>query len=183
MAAITIQPAKVHLVGQQWGLGCNHLRSEKCLWKDPETGRYKTTYERTPLTEALPVNDAGVVETKIKIENMDLGNVRLVGIAKVRSPFADFELTRETSAVSIRVYKGEELEGNLSKSLIIGRIPLSTLVNFKSASTANSDALAPTEWQESSNNGQTWTMLQDMTGKRSISIRKTEVGKWLYRAK
>ncbi|OZT31929.1 hypothetical protein CH229_28335, partial [Salmonella enterica subsp. enterica serovar Heidelberg] len=76
------------------------------------------------LTEALPVNDAGVVETKIKIENMDLGNVRLVGIAKVRSPFADFELTRETSAVSIRVYKGEELEGNLSKSLIIGRIPL-----------------------------------------------------------
>nr|UGK56164.1 hypothetical protein [Escherichia coli] len=28
----------------------------------------KTTYERTPLTEALPVNDAGVVETKIKIE-------------------------------------------------------------------------------------------------------------------
>lgn len=140
--------------------------------KDPETGRYKTTYERTPLTEALPVNDAGVVETKIKIENMDLGNVRLVGIAKVRSPFADFELTRETSAVSIRVYKGEELEGNLSKSLIIGRIPLSTLVNFKSASTANSDALAPTEWQESSDNGQTWTMLQDMTGKRSISIRK-----------
>ncbi|EIL55803.1 hypothetical protein EC5411_25071, partial [Escherichia coli 541-1] len=138
---------------------------------------------RTPLTEALPVNDAGVVETKIKIENMDLGNVRLVGIAKVRSPFADFELTRETSAVSIRVYKGEELEGNLSKSLIIGRIPLSTLVNFKSASTANSDALAPTEWQESSDNGQTWTMLQDMTGKRSISIRKTEVGKWLYRAK
>lgn len=151
--------------------------------KDPETGRFKTTYERTPLTEALPVNDAGVVETKIKIENMDLGNVRLVGIAKVRSPFADFELTRETSAVSIRVYKGEELEGNLSKSLIIGRIPLSTLVNFKSANTANSDALAPTEWQESSDNGQTWAMLQDMTGKRSISIKKTEVGKWLYRAK
>lgn len=160
------------------------IYAQKSIYgKDPETGRFKTTYERTPLTEALPVNDAGVVETKIKIENMDLGNMRLVGIAKVRSPFADFELTRETSAVGIRVYKGEELEGNLSKSLIIGRIPLSTLVNFKSASTANSDALAPTEWQESSDNGQTWTMLSDMTGKRSISIRKTDVGKWLYRAK
>ncbi|MGV7963802.1 IncHI-type conjugal transfer protein RSP [Photorhabdus tasmaniensis] len=160
------------------------IYSQKSVYgKDPETGRYKTTYERTALTEALPVNDAGIVETKIKIENMDLGNMRLVGVAKVRSPFADFEMKRETSAVGIRVYKGEELEGNLSKSLIIGRIPLSTLVSFKSASTANSDSLAPTEWQESSDNGETWSMLTDMTGKRSVSIKKTEVGKWLYRAK
>ncbi|MCV5342359.1 hypothetical protein OFC87_36075, partial [Escherichia coli] len=30
---------------------------------------------------------------------------------------------------------------------------------------------------------QTWNMLSDMTGKRSVSIKKTEVGKWLYRAK
>ncbi|HIC4599577.1 TPA: IncHI-type conjugal transfer protein RSP [Salmonella enterica subsp. enterica serovar Schwarzengrund] len=160
------------------------IYSQKSVYgKDPETGRYKTTYERTALTEALPVNDAGIVETKIKIENMDLGNMRLVGVAKVRSPFSDFEMKRETSAVGIRIYKGEELEGNLSKSLIIGRIPLSTLVSFKSASTANSDALAPTEWQQSSDNGQTWNMLSDMTGKRSVSIKKTEVGKWLYRAK
>ena len=71
------------------------IYAQKSIYgKDPETGRFKTTYERTPLTEALPVNDAGVVETKIKIENMDLGNMRLVGIAKVRSPFADFELAQ-----------------------------------------------------------------------------------------
>lgn len=124
-------------------MGRHDILAKSVYGKDPETGRYKTTYERTALTEALPVNDAGIVETKIKIENMDLGNMRLVGVAKVRSPFSDFEMKRETSAVGIRIYKGEELEGNLSKSLIIGRIPLSTLVSFKSASTANSDALAP----------------------------------------
>ncbi|MFP1497972.1 hypothetical protein ACLB1Q_34525 [Escherichia coli] len=46
----------------------------------------------------MPVNDAGIVETKIKIENMDLGNMRLVGVAG-QSPFSDFEMKRETSAV------------------------------------------------------------------------------------
>lgn len=160
------------------------IYSQKSVYgKDPETGRFKTTYERYALTEALPVSDTGEVKTSIKIENMDLGNIRLVGVAQVRSPFPDFVMKRETSALSIRVYKGEELEGNLSKSQIIGRIPLSTLVSFKSASTANSDALAPTEWQTSSDNGATWTNLAEMTGKRSVSIKKTEVGKWLYRAK
>ncbi|RRB47205.1 hypothetical protein, partial [Escherichia coli] len=83
------------------------IYSQKSVYgKDPETGRYKTTYERTALTEALPVNDAGIVETKIKIENMDLGNMRLVGVDKVKSPFSDFEMKRETSAVGIRIYKG-----------------------------------------------------------------------------
>ncbi len=105
-------------------MGRHDILAKSVYGKDPETGRYKTTYERTALTEALPVNDAGIVETKIKIENMDLGNMRLVGVAKVRSPFSDFEMKRETSAVGIRIYKGEELEGNLSKSLIIGRIHL-----------------------------------------------------------
>ncbi|EBG2148463.1 hypothetical protein FIP36_17105 [Salmonella enterica] len=160
------------------------IYSQKSVYgKDPETGRYKTTYERTALTEAMPVNDAGEVKTSLKIENMDLGNMRLVAVAQVRSPFADFVMKRESSAIGIRIYKGEELEGKLSKSLIIGRIPLSTLVSFKTDSTANSDALAPTEWQSSSDNGATWNMITDMTGKRSVSINKTEVGKWLYRAK
>lgn len=160
------------------------IYSQKSVYgKDPVTGRYKTTYERTPLTGPLPVNDAGEVKTTIKIENMDLGNIRLVAVAQVRSPFADFVMKRESSAIGIRVYKGEELEGNLSKSLIIGRIPLSTLVSFKTKSTANADALAPTEWQSSADNGETWQSLEDMKAKRSVNIRKTVVGKWLYRAK
>lgn len=160
------------------------IYSQKSVYgRDPVTGRYKTTYERTPLTNALPVNDDGEVKTSIKIENMDLGNIRLVAVAQVRSPFSDFVMKRESSAIGIRVYKGEELEGDLSKSLIIGRVPLSTLVSFKTKSTANADALAPTEWQSSADNGATWQTLEDMKGKRSVNIRKTEVGKWLYRAK
>lgn len=99
-------------------MGRHDILSKSVYGKDPETGRYKTTYERTALTEALPVNDAGIVETKIKIENMDLGNMRLVGVAKVRSPFSDFEMKRETSAVGIRIYKGEELEVTCRKALL-----------------------------------------------------------------
>ncbi len=56
-------------------MGRHDILAKSVYGKDPETGRYKTTYERTALTEALPVNDAGIVETKIKIENMDLGNM------------------------------------------------------------------------------------------------------------
>ncbi|MFM9587753.1 hypothetical protein, partial [Streptomyces caniscabiei] len=75
------------------------------------------------LTKALPVDDAGQVSTNIDIEGMDLGNTRLVAVAQVRSPFDDFVMKRESGTVSIRVYKGEALEGGLSKSQIIGRIP------------------------------------------------------------
>ncbi len=101
------------------------IYSQKSVYgKDPETGRYKTTYERTALTEALPVNDAGIVETKIKIENMDLGNMRLVGVARVRLPFSDFEMKRETSAVGIRIYKGEELRVTCRKALLSEGSPL-----------------------------------------------------------
>lgn len=158
--------------------------SQKSIYGiDPVSGRYKTTYERKALTKALPVDDAGQVSTNIDIEGMDLGNTRLVAVAQVRSPFDDFVMKRESGTVSIRVYKGEALEGGLSKSQIIGRIPLSTIVSFKTKSTADSDALAPTQWQTSADNGQTWTTLSEMEGKRSVTIKKTEVGKWLYRAK
>ncbi|NRN29029.1 hypothetical protein [Photorhabdus heterorhabditis] len=150
---------------------------------DHETGRYKTTYERTALTKPLPVNDEGIVTTKIDIKGLDLGNHRLIAVAQVRSPFEDFVMKRESSAVSIRVYNGKELEGGLSKGQIIGRIPLSTVVSFKTKSTADADALSPTEWQTSENNGTTWTKLTEMDGRRSVTIKKTTVGKWLYRAK
>lgn len=93
------------------------------------------------------------------------------------------KLQRETSTTSIRVYKGADLEGGLSKSLIVGRVPLSAMVSFRTKSTDDYDSLSPTEWQISSNNGSTWSTLEDMTGLRSVSIKQKEVGKWLYRAK
>lgn len=160
------------------------IYAQKSIYaKDPVSGRFKTTYERTALTKALPVQDDGTVSTTIDIEGLELGNHRLVAVAQVRSPFADFVMKRESSSVSIRVFKGEELEGGLSKSQIIGRIPLSTIVSFKTKSTADADAISPTEWQTSEDNGQTWTTLTEMKGKRSVTIKKTSVGKWLYRAK
>ncbi|MDR8241495.1 hypothetical protein FPK82_24920, partial [Acinetobacter baumannii] len=79
--------------------------------------------------------------------------------------------------------KGADLEGGLSKSLIVGRVPLSAMVSFRTKSTDDYDSLSPTEWQISSNNGSTWNTIEDMTGLRSVSIKQKEVGKWLYRAK
>lgn len=36
------------------------IYSQKSVYgKDPETGRFKTTYERNALTEALPISDTG----------------------------------------------------------------------------------------------------------------------------
>ncbi|CRY84277.1 hypothetical protein [Yersinia intermedia] len=151
--------------------------------KDPDTGKYHTVYERTALTQSLPVDDAGKVNTEVKVEGLDIGNHRLVAVATVRSPFADFKMTRESSTVSIRVYKGEEIEGGLSKSMIIGRIPLSTVVSFKTKSTSDADALSPTEWQISEDNGVTWTTDTSLDGHRSVTVKRTTVGKWLYRAK
>lgn len=150
---------------------------------DAETGKDYSVSERTPLTGQLAVNSEGIAAGELNMDDLTLGSHRIIAVATVRSPFDDFELQRETSTTSIRVYKGADLEGGLSKSLIVGRVPLSAMVSFRTKSTDDYDSLSPTEWQISSNNGSTWTTLEDMTGLRSVSIKQKEVGKWLYRAK
>jgi hypothetical protein len=150
---------------------------------DAETGKDYSVSERTPLTGKLAVNSEGIAAGELNMDDLTLGSHRIIAVATVRSPFDDFELKRETSTTSIRVYKGADLEGGLSKSLIVGRVPLSAMVSFRTKSTDDYDSLSPTEWQISSNNGSTWSTLEDMTGLRSVSIKQKEVGKWLYRAK
>lgn len=150
---------------------------------DEETGKDVSVTERTPLTGDLPVNSEGIATGELNMDDLTLGSHRIIAVATVRSPFKDFVLKRETSTTSIRVYKGANLEGGLSKSLIVGRVPLSAMVSFRTKSTDDYDSLSPTEWQMSSNNGSTWNTLEDMTGLRSVSIKQKEVGKWLYRAK
>lgn len=155
----------------------------KTYTKNADTGRYETIVNRTPMSEKLPVADDGTVSTKIPADIATLGSHRLVGVATVRSPFADFEMVRETPTTTMRVYKGEELEGELTKSLIVSRIPVSAIVSFKTASTTDADALSPTQWEVSSDAGATWVPQTEYDGRRSFTLREKEVGKWLVRAK
>lgn len=155
----------------------------KTYTKNADTGRYETIVNRTPMSEKLPVADDGTVSTKIPADLATLGNHRLVGVATVRSPFSDFSMVRETPTTTMRVYKGEELEGELSKSLIVSRIPVSAIVSFKTASTTDADALSPTQWEVSFDNGASWVPQADYDGRRSFTLRQKEVGKWLVRAK
>ncbi len=122
---------------------------------DQETGKDVSVSERTPLTGNLAVNSEGIATGELNMDDLTLGSHRIIAVATVRSPFEDFVLKRETSTTNIRVYKGADLEGGLSKSLIVGRVPLSAMVSFRTKSTDDYDSLSPTEWQISSNNGST----------------------------
>lgn len=140
----------------------------------------------TPITDAAETDADGNVHFSLPMQGLAGSNLRIVAIAKIISPVAEYQSTRMSSKqLFVSVINGDALNGGLQALRLSGQAPFRTTIVADLAKPEWYRDIGSVAWEVSSDAGGSWKPIANQLAGQSVT-RLTATfqtkGKYLIRA-